>query len=111
MSYDEDLAGQVRAAIGPEAGLSEKKMFGGLAFLIAGNMAVVVSHRGGIMIRVDPQTAEELLADPAVEQVERGGTPMRGLLFVSAEHLAGEEDAARWAGVAVAYARGLPAKG
>ena len=73
MAYDEDLANRIRASLGPEPGLSEKKMFGGLAFLIGGNMAVTASHHGGVTIRVHPDDSDHLVDRGPASGVERRG--------------------------------------
>ncbi len=77
MAYDEDLANRIRAVLGPEPGLTEKKMFGGLAFLLGGNMAVVASHHGGVMLRIDPDESERLVATGPATLVEMRGRKMR----------------------------------
>jgi TfoX N-terminal domain len=107
VAYDEELADRVRGLIGDEAGVVEKRMFGGLAFLVDGNMAVGASGQGGLMVRVDPAATDELLRDPAARPFEMRGRPMNGWLRVDP---AGDADLSTWVARGVAYARTLPAK-
>jgi hypothetical protein len=109
VAYDTELADQVRTLLGPEKGLTEKRMFGGLAFLLDGHMAVAASSRGGIMVRVDPAREDELLTRPGVEPMIMRGRPMTGWLRVAAEEL---DDATLpgWVGEGVSYVRSLPPK-
>jgi TfoX/Sxy family transcriptional regulator of competence genes len=109
--YDEDLADRIRELVGLEKALSEKKMFGGLAFLIGGHMAVAASGQGGILVRVDPDRSEELVASTdAVEAVMRG-RPMAGWLRVAPEHLRTKRQLQKWVQLGTGYARTLPVKG
>ncbi len=110
MAYDEDLAARIRELVSAEPGLTEQKMFGGLAFLIGGNMAVGVSGQGGILVRVDPGESDELVAKTPAQLMEMRGRSMRGWLRVDAEDVAGEDELAEWVGRGTAYARSLPAK-
>ena len=110
MAYDEALAQRIRDHVGGEPGLSEKKMFGGLAFLLNGNMAVAASGQGGLMLRCDPADADELTATDGVARMEMRGRAMDGWLRVADELIDSDADLARWADVGVAYARSLPAK-
>jgi hypothetical protein len=80
MAYDEDLADRIRELVGSEANLTEKKMFGGLAFLIGGNMAVAASSQGGVLVRVDPAQSETLVATTTARPMEMGGRSMQGWL-------------------------------
>ena len=111
MAYDEDLAGRVRELIAAEAGLTEKKMFGGLAFLLNGNMAVGVSGKGGLMVRVDPEETEALLAKPHARPFEMRGREMRGWLRVDADGVRTKRQLEPWVRRGVAYARSLAPKG
>jgi TfoX/Sxy family transcriptional regulator of competence genes len=111
MAYDEKLAQRIRDLLVGEAGVSEKRMFGGLAFLIGGNMAVTASHRGGLMIRVDPATADQLVASSPAHQIEMRGRPMPGWLHVGDSDLRTNRQVGHWVGLAATYARSLPAKG
>jgi TfoX/Sxy family transcriptional regulator of competence genes len=110
VAYDEDLAARIRELVSADPGLTEQKMFGGLAFLIGGNMAVGVSGQGGILVRVDPGEAGELVAKTPAQLMEMRGRSMRGWLRVDAEYVAGEDELAEWVGRGMAYARSLPAK-
>jgi len=109
MSYDAALADRIRELIGEEPGSSEKKMFGGLAFLVNGNMAVAASGQGGILLRVDPDESETLVSEHVQPAVMRG-RPMAGWLRIDTDHLGAESELARWVGLGVAYARSLPPK-
>jgi hypothetical protein len=110
MAYDEELAERIRALIGSEPDLSEKKMFGGLAFLIGGNMAVSASGRGGLLLRCDPAETDALVREPHAERFEMRGRAMDGWLRIDPEGLTTERDLERWVQRGVAYARSLPAK-
>lgn len=110
MAYDEELADRVRALVGRESGLEEKRMFGGLAMLLNGNMAVVVRGKGGLMVRVDPTTSERLLTEPGVEPMEMRGRSTPGWVTVAASSCAKAADLKRWVNRGVTYTRSLPAK-
>jgi TfoX/Sxy family transcriptional regulator of competence genes len=110
MAYDEDLAERVRKLIGSDPGLAEKKMFGGLAFLIGGNMAVGVSGQGGLLVRVDPQESDELVASSSAYPMEMRGRQMQGWLRVDSEDVRGDSELASWVERGTAYARSLPPK-
>jgi TfoX/Sxy family transcriptional regulator of competence genes len=110
MAYDEDLANRIRELIEDEPDVTERRMFGGLAFLVGGNMSVAASGQGGLMVRVDPADADDLLARPHTEAVEMRGRPMRGWLRVEAEGIRGQRQLAPWVRRGVAYARSLPPK-
>ena len=110
MAYDEELAKRVRELVGPASEFTEKKMFGGLAFLVGGNMAVAASGKGGLMVRVDPGRDGELLAKPHRRAIEMGGREIDGWLRVSAEGLGTKRELEPWVKRGVAYARSLPAK-
>jgi TfoX/Sxy family transcriptional regulator of competence genes len=109
MAYDEALAARIRELVGDQP-VTEKKMFGGLAFLIGGNMAVAASGQGGVLVRVDPDESEELVATTPAEPMEMRGRSMRGWLRVAAEDVATEAQLAEWVARGKAYARSLPAK-
>jgi hypothetical protein len=110
MAYDQELADRVRVLIDDES-VVEKAMFGGLAFLVAGNMSVAASGHGGLLVRVDPAVGDDLLAEPGVEQFEVGGRgPMKGWLRVSLEVLVDDTALERWVRRGVSYAGSLPAK-
>jgi TfoX/Sxy family transcriptional regulator of competence genes len=110
MAYDEDLAYRVRDLLEAEPDISEKKMFGGLSFLVNGHMAVNVSRQGGLMVRIDPTRTEELLREKHAEPFEMRGRPMTGWLRIDAAGLVKEADLDHWAAIGVSYARTLPAK-
>jgi TfoX/Sxy family transcriptional regulator of competence genes len=110
MAYDEELAERIRASIGDAPGVTEKAMFGGLAFLIGGNMAIAASGQGGILVRVDPGESESLVASTPAEVAVMRGRPMAGWLRVATEDLAGDE-LAPWVERGTRFARSLPAKG
>ena len=110
MAYDEELAARIRELVSAEPGLVEKKMFGGLAFLIEGNMAVGVSGQGGILVRVDPDESDELVATTSAQLMEMRGRSMRGWLRVAAEDVAGDAALADWVERGTTYARSLPPK-
>lgn len=110
MAYDEDLAERMRELLTGEPGLSEKRMFGGLAFLIGGNMAIAASGQGGALVRVDPAESDAIVdSSPATPAVMRG-RPMQGWLHVEPEHLRTSRQVARWVELGSAYARSLPPK-
>ena len=110
MAYDEQLAARIREAVDGEPGLSEKRMFGGLAFLVHGNMAVAASGQGGLMVRADPAEAEELTALPGVDRMVMRGRAMDGWLRVDTDVVAGDEALRRWIDVGLGAARALPPK-
>jgi TfoX/Sxy family transcriptional regulator of competence genes len=110
VAYDEELAGRIRALLGSEPGLTEQKMFGGLAFLIGGNMAVAASGQGGILVHADPEQSEELVATTEASLMEMRGRQMRGWLRVAADDLSSEPELAKWVELGAAFARSLPAK-
>jgi TfoX/Sxy family transcriptional regulator of competence genes len=110
MAYDEDLANRVRELVGHETGVAEKRMFGGLAMMVNGNMAVVVRGKGGLMVRVDPDEAEQLQARLGVHIAEMRGRPMRGWITIEASACAKDADLRRWVNAGLTYARVLPGK-
>jgi len=110
VAYDEELADRIRELLGGEPGLTEQKMFGGLAFLIGGNMAVAASGRGGILARVDPAESDRLVASTAAELMEMRGRSMQGWLRVDAEQVRTKRQLAEWVERGAGYARSLPAK-
>lgn len=110
MAYDEDLAARIRELVGAEPDLTEKRMFGGLAFLVSGNMAVAVSSQGGIMVRADPDESDELVGSGDAELVMMRGRPMRGWRRLAPEHLRTTVQLTRWVDLGLGYARSLPPK-
>jgi TfoX/Sxy family transcriptional regulator of competence genes len=110
VAYDEELADRIRTQLAGEPDLVEKKMFGGLAFLIGGNMAVAASGQGGVLVHVDPDQSDELVASTEASLMEMRGRSMRGWLRVDTEHVRGDPELAEWVERGAAYARSLPAK-
>jgi hypothetical protein len=109
MAFDEELADRIRAVLGSET-WTEKKMFGGLAFLVNGRMAVTASGRGGMMVRVDHGQTEALLRRAHVEPFEMRGRELDGWLRVDADGLRTRRQLQPWVDRGVAYARSLPPK-
>jgi len=110
VAYDEDLANRIRELLATEAGVIEKRMFGGLAFLIGGYMSVTVSGRGGLLLRCDPEETEALLAKPHAGPFEMRGRMMDGWLRVDAEGVRTKRQLERWVTRGASYARSLPPK-
>src|ERR671933_2857966 len=110
MAYDEDLANRIRELIAGERDVTEQRMFGGLAFLIGGNMSVAASGQGGLLLRVDPEETDALLAKPHVQPMEMRGRQMRGWLRVDPEGVRTKRQLEPWVRRGVRYARSLPAK-
>ena len=110
MAYDEELAQRIRELLRGESDLTEKKMFGGLAFLIGGNMAVAASGQGGVLVRVDPAQSDALVATTTARPMDMRGREMRGWLRVEAGEVRADAELARWVEVGATYARSLPAK-
>jgi TfoX/Sxy family transcriptional regulator of competence genes len=111
MAYDEDLANRIRDVLGGEKNVIEKKMFGGLAFLVGGNMAVAASGKGGLMVRVDPEQTDALLAKPGVDPFEMRGRSLDGWVRVAADSVRTKRQLGPWVQRGVSYARSLPSKG
>jgi TfoX/Sxy family transcriptional regulator of competence genes len=110
MAYDEDLADRIRELVAKEKDLTEQKMFGGLAFLVGGNMAVAASGQGGILVRVDPAASDKLVSSTKAQPMVMRGRAMDGWLRVDVEHVREKRQLAAWVKRGVAYARSLPAK-
>jgi hypothetical protein len=110
VAYDEELAQRIRELLRGESDLTEKKMFGGLAFLIGGNMAVAASGQGGVLVRVDPAQSDALVATTTARPMEMRGREMRGWLRVEAGDVRADAELARWVEVGATYARSLPVK-
>jgi TfoX/Sxy family transcriptional regulator of competence genes len=110
MAYDEDLADRIRELVAGEADLTEQKMFGGLAFLIGGNMAVAASGQGGALVRVDPARSDVLVATTSARPMEMRGRQMQGWLRVNPEDVRTRRQLTKWVELGVSYARSLPAK-
>jgi TfoX/Sxy family transcriptional regulator of competence genes len=110
MAYDEALAERIRSLVSSEPRVTEKKMFGGLSFLVGGNMAVAASGQGGLLVRVDPEETDALLASTPATLMEMGRRSMAGWLRVASEHVEEDDALTEWVGRGVAYARSLPPK-
>ena len=110
MGYDVVLARRVRELVHDEPGLSEKQMFGGLAFLVGGNMAIAASSHGGVLVRIDPVTSERLVATTPAEPMTMRGRPMTGWVRVDADHVRTKRQLAKWVALGTSYARSLPVK-
>jgi hypothetical protein len=111
VAYDEALADRIRELLAAEPGVTEQRTFGGLAFLIHGNMAVAASGQGGVLVRVDPANADELLATAGARPMEMRGRTMRGWLRVDEAGVRANRQLVAWVDRGVTYARSLPAKG
>jgi TfoX/Sxy family transcriptional regulator of competence genes len=110
VAYDEDLADRIRELVGEVPHLSEKKMFGGLAFLVGGHMAIAASGQGGIMVRVDPAESDDLVDKTSARLVEMRGRLMQGWLRVDTADVRTKRQLAKWVGIGTGYARSLPPK-
>jgi hypothetical protein len=110
MAYDHELADRLREVLAGEKGLTEKAMFGGLAFLLGGNLAVSASSKGGLLLRVDPDRTEELVGRPHVGPFEMRGRAMSGWLRVDPAAVETDDELQRWVAEGVSYARSLPPK-
>jgi hypothetical protein len=110
VAYDEELAGRIRDLLADERGVVEKKMFGGLAFLVNGHMAVAASGKGGMLARVDPEETGEALARGHARRMEMRGREMDGWIRIAAEGLRTKRELKRWVDGGVAYVRSLPPK-
>ena len=110
MAYDEDLADRIRELLSEQGGVTEKKMFGGLAFLIGGNMAIAASGQGGALVRVDPDQADRLVETTPAEPAVMRGRPMQGWLRVESDDLRTKRRLEKWVKLSAAYASSLPPK-
>ena len=110
MAYDEDLANRIRELLGSERGVEEKRMFGGLAFLINGHMAVAASGNGGLMVRVPPEDTGKLLAGAHVSPMVMAGRETRGWLRVADDGVRTKRQLQTWVSRGVGYVRTLPPK-
>jgi len=110
VAYDEDLANRIRELVADEEGVTERKMFGGLAFLIGGHMGVSASGRGGLLLHVEREQTEALLAKPHAQPFEMRGRVMEGWVRVESEGLKTKRQLERWVARGVAHARTLPPK-
>lgn len=109
MAYDEVLAARIREHIGPDPELTEKKMFGGLAFLIRGHMAISASGQGGVLVHVPPARSDDLVATTRATIAVMRGREMPGWLRVSAEHLTTDDELSPWVEIGIDHARSLEA--
>ena len=110
MAYDQDLANRIRELLAGEKGVVEQTMFGGLAFLIGGNMAVAASGQGGLMVRCDPEETDKLVAKPHARRFEMRGREMDGWLRVDGDGVRTKRQLEPWVRLGVTYARSLPPK-
>ena len=110
VAYDEGLADRIRELVGSESDLTEMQMFGGLAFLIGGNMTVAASGQGGVLVRVDPAQSHTLVATTNARLMEMRGRRMQGWLRVDPEDVRTKRQLAKWVELGATYARSLPAK-
>jgi TfoX/Sxy family transcriptional regulator of competence genes len=110
VAYDEDLADRIRERIASETAVTEMKMFGGLAFLVHGHMAVAASGQGGVLVRVDPARSDALVASTKATIMEMRGRPMAGWLRIASADVATKRQLDKWVKLATAYARSLPPK-
>lgn len=109
MAYDETLAARIRDHLGDDPSIAEKKMFGGVAYMLHGNMAVGV-HKNGLMVRLDADDHEAALAEPGVSEFDLTGRPMRGWVVVGADAISDDSSLASWIERGVEYAGSLPPK-
>jgi len=110
VTYDEVLANRIRTALSVESGVTERAMFGGLGFMLAGHLAVAAGSRASLMVRVNPDDAAELVDGESVTFMEMGGRSLHGWLLVDASSTADDESLGRWVGRGVAFVRTLPPK-
>ncbi|MBA2444601.1 MAG: TfoX/Sxy family protein [Nocardioidaceae bacterium] len=110
MAYDEALANRIREIVQTEPGLTEKRMFGGMAFMVNGNMAVSASSKGGLLLRVDPAQTETLVSEAHVQRFEMRGRKMDGWIRVDAEALETDDALQSWVSRGFEYARSLAPK-
>jgi TfoX/Sxy family transcriptional regulator of competence genes len=110
MAYDEELAYRIRELLIDEHDLTEQRMFGGLAFLVGGNMAVAASGQGGVLVRVDPTTSEKVVETTAAEPMVMRGREMMGWLRVDADAVRTKRQLAKWVTMGTTFARTLPHK-
>ena len=110
MTYDEKLAERIRELVAEEPEVSEKKMFGGLAFLVAGNMAVAASGQGGLMVRVDAADGDKLIATTNARPMEMRGRSMTGWLRLDSHDVRQKRQLEKWVSRGVSYAKTFPPK-
>jgi TfoX/Sxy family transcriptional regulator of competence genes len=110
MAYDEALAERIRELLGTEKGVTEQKMFGGLGFMIGGNMAIAASGQGGLLVRVDPDESEAICAKSKAEPMVMRGRAMAGWLRVDSQDVKTKAQLQKWVKLGTAYAKSLPPK-
>ena len=110
MAYDEVLAERIRGLLAPREGVTERKMFGGIGFMVGGNMACGVSSSSELIVRLDPEEYEQALAEPHARAFDMTGRPMRGWILVAPEAVAADEDLAGWVDAGADFAQTLPTK-
>ena len=110
MAFDEELGERIRELVGDQPGVSEQKMFGGLAFLVGGNMAVAASGQGGLLVRLDPTAGEKLIAAGTAQPMEMRGRAMTGWIRVASDAVRTKRQLARWVNLGTEYAASLPTK-
>jgi TfoX/Sxy family transcriptional regulator of competence genes len=110
VAFDADLADRIRSLLSRRRGVTEKRMFGGLAFLVNGNMAVAASREGGLLVRVEPAETDRLLRRAHVRPMEMRGRPMEGWLRVHPDGVRTKRQLEPWVARGVTFARSLPAK-
>jgi len=110
MAYDEDLANRIRQLLSDQDGVTEKPMFGGLAFLVHGNMAVAASRKGGVLVRTDPDESDDLVAAPGVERMVMGGREMENWLYVEPGQVRTKRELTPWVKRGAAFAAALAPK-
>ncbi len=111
MAFDPDLADRITVLLAGDPGMTQRRMFGGLAFLVDARMAVCAARSGGLMVRVDPAGTGSLVAQAHVERMEMHGRSLDGWLVVGAAATASDDALRAWVERGVTYARSLPAKG
>jgi TfoX/Sxy family transcriptional regulator of competence genes len=110
MAYDEDLANRLRELLAGEDAITEKKMFGGLAFLLHGNMTVSASGKGGLLARIEPADTDDALARPHVTRMEMAGRSMDGWIRVAPDGVRTKRQLSSWVNRSLAFVRTLPPK-
>ena len=109
MAFDEQLAERIRGSLGRRKGLAEKRMFGGIAFLLNGNMCVGI-HKSALIVRLAPEETDAALKQPHTRRFDLTGRPMKGWILVEPEGLKTDTKLGKWIQVASKYAGSLPAK-
>jgi TfoX/Sxy family transcriptional regulator of competence genes len=110
VAYDAELADRLRELLADEPGVTEQEMFGGVAFLVGGNMAVAASGQGGVLVRVDPARSDRLVETTNARPMVMRGRPMQGWLRVDAPDVRTKRQLSRWVSIGTECARSLPAK-